>query len=293
MATRADRRWIGAAMVLAAAGLWGTLGIMARVLYRVGVTPAELTSVRASVGTAGLLVWMLARPRRLRIRARDLPFFALYGLVSIALLQYAYFAAVQHATVSAAVALLYTAPAFVVLLSRIGGERIGRAQLTALGLVLGGVFLVTGALRMLATGEAAISAPALGFGLASGLTYGLYTLFGKHALRRYDSLQTVFWAFAFGALCLAVVMPPWEPILAHPEALPLFLMLGLLPTMAAYLLYIGGLRMLPSSTASMLATAEPVVAALLGVLLLGEPMSLDQVAGIALIVGAALMLARG
>src|SRR5690606_32020626 len=40
MATRADRRWIGAAMVLAAAGLWGTLGIMARVLYLVGVTPA-------------------------------------------------------------------------------------------------------------------------------------------------------------------------------------------------------------------------------------------------------------
>lgn len=280
-------------MVLAAATLWGTLGIFARVLYRVGVTPAELTSVRASVGAAGLLVWMLAQPRNLRIRARDIPFFALYGLVSIALFQYAYFATVEHTTVSVAVALLYTAPAFVVLLSRLRGERFRRAQIAALGLVVVGVFLVTGALRMLATGAATISTPALGFGLASGLTYGLYTLFGKHALERYDPLQTVFWAFASGALCLAAVIPPWEPILAHPDTLPLFLAIGLLPTMAAYLLYVRGLRTLPSSTASMLASAEPVVATLLGVTLLGEPISPDQIAGIALIVAAASVVARG
>lgn len=284
--------WLGGALVLGAAALWGSLGLFARVLYDVGASPLELATVRASIGFLGLAVWMLRRPERLRIRPRDLPFFALYGAVSIALFQFLYFATLERTSLSIAAALLYTAPAFVVLIARIwGGEPLTRARLGALALVLAGCFLVTGALRLIATEEAGVSAAALGFGLASGLTYGLYTIFGKHALRRYDPAQTVFFAFAFGALFMAFAEPPWRAFLAFPQATPIFLMLGLVPTLAAYLLYLFGLKRLPAGTASMLATAEPVVATLLGVILLAEPMGLDQALGIALIVGAALVLA--
>lgn len=284
---------LGGVMVLAAAALWGTLGLFARAAYEVGVGPMELAAVRAGVGLVGLALWMLLRRRRLRLAARDVPLFVAYGLISIALFQFAYFAAIEHTTVAVAVALLYTAPAFVVVISRLlGRETLGTTQLGALVLVLTGVFLVTGALRLLLTGGATISATALGFGLLAGLSYGLYTIFGKEALERYDPLETVFYAFLFGAIILALVAPPWRPMLAHPDRLPLFLLMGLLPTLAAYLLYIAGLRHLTAGTASMLATAEPVVAVLLGASLLGEAVGVDQVLGIALIVGAGLLLTR-
>lgn len=287
------RAYLGGAMVLGAASLWGTLGIFARQLYAIGLAPMELASVRAAVAFLGLALWAAARPSRFRVRLRDLPFFAIFGLISIALFEYLYFAAIERTTVAVAVALLYTAPAFVVLLSRLwGGERIGAARLVALALVLTGVFLVTGALRGVATGQATVSPAALGLGLASGLTYGLYTLFGKRALGRYDPIRTVFHGFLFGAIALAVAAPPWRPFLAHPEATLLLVLLGLLPTLAAYLLYVGGLRYLAAGTASMMASVEPVVATVLGFLLLGEALGLDQGVGIALITAAALLLAR-
>ncbi|HEX7118002.1 MAG TPA: DMT family transporter [Longimicrobiales bacterium] len=289
----ARRPLLGGAMVLCAAALWGTLGVFARALYAVGVTPMELASIRVSVGLLGLACWMLVRLRRPRLRARDVPYFAAYGLISIAFFEYAYFEAIEHTTVAVAVALLYTAPAFVVVISAATGrEPIGRPQLAALGLVLSGVFLVTGAVRLFLTGAARVSATALVFGLLSGLTYGLYTIFGKRALDRYDPLETVLFAFAFGTLVLTFAAPPWRPMLAHPAQLPLFLMLGLLPTMAAYLLYIGGLQHLRAGTASVLASAEPAVAAILGAALLGEGLAAEQVVGIALIVGAGVLLAR-
>jgi len=279
-------------MVLAAASLWGTLGYFGRRLYPLGITPLELASVRAAVGVLGLALWSARAPARLRIQPRDLPFFVLYGVISVALFQWLYFATIQRTTLANAAALLYTAPAFVVLLARAAGDqRVTRLQLVALGTVLVGVFLVTGAAASLADGGSTITAAALALGLGSGLTYGLYTVFGKRALARYDAVQTVFWAFAFGALALGLAAPPWRPFIAHPAATPLLIALGLLPTLAAYLLYIGGLIRLPAATAAMLATIEPVVATLIGVALLGEPMGIGQAAGVALIVGAALVLA--
>src|SRR5690606_20494342 len=128
------RRYTGALMVLAAASLWGTLGYFGRRLYPLGITPLELASVRAAVGVLGLALWSARAPARLRIQPRDLPFFVLYGVISVALFQWLYFATIQRTTLANAAALLYTAPAFVVLLARAAGDqRVTRLQLVALG----------------------------------------------------------------------------------------------------------------------------------------------------------------
>jgi len=289
----APRPVLGGIMVLTAASLWGTLGLFARTLYAVGVTPLEVASARATVGVAGLALWMLVRRCRTPLGGRGLLFFAAYGFFGIALFQFAYFAAIERTTIAVAVALLYTAPAFVVVLSWLGGrEPMDGTRLLTLALVLSGTFLVTGAVRLILTGAAAVSAAALAFGLLSGLTYGLYTLFGKRALDRYDPIETVLYAFVFGALFLAIAAPPWRPVLAHPDQVPIFIVLGLLPTAGAYVLYISGLRHLTAGTASILASVEPVVAAVLGATLLDEAIGLDQAVGIGLIVGAGVLLTR-
>jgi drug/metabolite transporter, DME family len=172
-------------MVMAAASLWGTLGLFGKALLPTGVTPVELASVRSAVGFTSLAVWLVIVRRSIGIRWRDLPFFAVYGALSVALFQYVYFAAIERTAISIAAALLYTAPAFVVVLARIFlAEALTATRLVALGMVLGGVLLVTGAVQTVTAGAAPIPLAAAGFGLASGLTYGLYTLFGKTALRR-------------------------------------------------------------------------------------------------------------
>lgn len=277
--------------MIGAAALWGSLGVFGKVLYGAGLSPLEVASVRAAIGCVGLGLWLARRPARLRIAWRDVPFFALFGLVGIALFYGLYLLAIERTTVAIAAALLYTAPAFVAGLSRLFRiERLGPGRWLALGLVLVGAFLVTGAARSVVAGGTVVSPEAIGFGLGAALTYALFTLFGKRALGRYDPLRTVFWSFAFGTLFLALAEPPWRAVASAPQALPALVLMGVGPTIGAYLLYLGGLRHLPATAASMLATAEPVVAALLGVGWLGESLTADRAVGIGLIVVAAAIL---
>lgn len=284
---------LGAALVLAAASLWGTLGLFGKLLYRYGFSPLELAGARAFIGLLGLALWSAPRPHTLRVPLRSLPFFAAYGIGGYALFETLYFLTVERTTVAVAAALLYTAPAFVVLLSAwLVRERLARRQWAALALVLTGVLLVTGALRAELSGAAALSAAAVALGLGSGLMYAVYTVMSKRALREAGPVAAVFWVFLFASLALAVVAPPWRlAARIHADALPALLALGLGPTLGAYLLYLAGLRHLSASTASMLATVEPVVAALLGAIFLGEALGVDRWAGVLLVVSGAVVLA--
>lgn len=290
-----DRRrpLAGAVLVLGAAALWATFGLFAKALYARGYTPIELASIRAWIGWLGVAAIAARRPARLRIAPRDLPLFLLYGVVGFAIFEYLYFLAMERTTVAIAVALLYTAPAFVALLSLVlWQESVTGVKLAALVAVLCGVMLVTGAVRSLVAGDARITPVAALIGLGAGFAYALYTIFSKVALRRYDALGALFWSFGFAALFLAVVAPPLGPALRAPGAIPLLLGLGLGPTLLAYFLYLIGLRRLRPTTASMLACVEPVIATLLAGALLGERIAGEQVLGMALIVGAAVSFAR-
>lgn len=290
---RGRHPWLGAALVLCAASLWATFGLFAKSLYAFGFTPAELASVRSWLGFAGVAVIALRRPRQLRLSARDLAFFAVYGTAGFALFVWLYFETVERTTIAVAAALLYTAPAFVVLLSRVlWHERVGATRMLALVLVIAGVLLVTGALGAILTGTVDVRPAAIALGLGAGFTYALYTVFSKLALDRTTTVPALFWSFAFASLALAVLAPPIEPLTRDISALPRLLALGLVPTLLAYSLYLRALPELQASTASMLASVEPAVATILGAIFFAERVSPAQLAGIALIVLAAVLIAR-
>jgi drug/metabolite transporter, DME family len=292
---RGQRPVIGAALVLGAASLWATFGIFAKYLYQAGLEPLEVASARAAVGFAAVLLIALARSlRRVRVPLRSMPFFAAYGILGFALFGLLYLAGLQRTTVSVAVALLYTAPAFVVLVSALlWRERFGRVRVLSLALVLTGVVFVTGAAGSLVSGTAPLPLAALLFGLGSGLGYALYTLSSKMASERYGSLPSLFWSFAFAALSLGALASPITPFLRAPEQTLLLIGLGIVPTLLPYALYIAALRHLRASTAAMLASIEPAIAAALAALLLGESMDALQLIGMVLVVCAAVLLARG
>jgi drug/metabolite transporter, DME family len=290
-----DRRpVVGAALVLGAASLWATFGIFAKYLYEAGLEPMEVASARAAVAFAAVLLIALSRMfRGVRVPLRSLPFFAAYGIIGFALFGLFFLAGLQRTTVSIAVALLYTAPAFVVIMSALlWRERFDRVRAFSLLLVLAGVVLVTGAAGSIMSGTAALPAPALLFGLGSGLGYALYTLFSKVASERYGSLSSLFWSFAFAALALGLLASPVTPFLRAPDRLLLLIGLGIVPTLLPYALYIAALRHLRASTAAMLASIEPAIAAIFAALLLGERMDGLQMVGMVMVVSAAVLLAR-
>lgn len=290
---RLPDRVVGALLILAAATLWGSLGLFGKHLFAYDLEPLEVASARAAIAFLTLAAAMAPRARRLVPARRDLPRYFLYGAISIGLFYFLYLEAIQHATIAIAAALLYTAPAFVLLFSwALRWEPVRPRQLLPLALTMGGAFVVTGGAAALFSRATTLSLAGVLAGLGSGITYALFTVLGKRVVQTRDLLQVLFWAYGFGALVLGLLSPPWRPFLDAPGAAPLLVGMGIGPSLLATLLFLAGVRHLQASTASMLATLEPVVAAVLGITLLSEPLHTDTALGIGMVVGGALLLAR-
>lgn len=274
-------------MIIGAASLWGSLGLFGRLAFGHGASPLQVGSVRAALAFLGVLPLALARPRRLAIQRRHLPLVLGYGAIGVGLFYYIYLVAVERLPLAVAAALLYTAPAFVVALAwGLRWEPVRFRRLIPLALVVAGAFLVTGAFRTLGSADAV----GVAAGVASGFAYALYTVLGKRIRGHYDVLTTILYAYGIGAVALALVEPPWRVLLDHPDAVPVLLLMGLGPTLLAALLFYGGLHHIDASTASMLATIEPVVAALVGLAWLDESLPRSTLVGTGLILTAALLL---
>lgn len=271
------------------------MGIAVRWTDAAGVGAFEASAWRAGIAFVGMLgVTSLTGPHRLRVRVRDLGFFAAYGFVSIALFFLAYFTAIRLSSVATAAILLYTAPAWVAVIARVVlGEQLGARKGTALGLAFCGCLLVVRAYDPTAL---RLNLPGVLAGLAAGLTYGLYSIFGKLGLRRYDPRAVLTYALGFGAVFLVLLGlaagVPLERFSPHHvmRAAGPVLYLGVVITLLPQWLYITGLRHVPASRASLVATVEPVVAALSGYAVLGEGLHLPQILGGALILAAVLLV---
>jgi len=247
--------------------------------------------MRAAMAAAVLLATLsVFRPAWLRVSLRDVPYFAAYGLVSVAAFNLLYFLTIQRVSVAAASVLLYTAPAFVAVVAYLTlGEPLARGKLMALALTLVGCALVARAYE-----PETFKGQALGLltGLGAGFTYGMYGIFGKHALKRYN--PWVVQAYSLLAGCVPLLLlygrDAAAAVAQTPQVLPSLMYLSLVPTVGAYGLYLTGLQSVEASHASILSTVEPVVAALLGFWVLREPLDLPQVAGILLVLVSAVIL---
>jgi DME family drug/metabolite transporter len=275
---------MGYLLAIMAAVLWATLGILGKFLYRYGADPLTVVTIRAIIAFATLATILAVVDRRLlHIRRRDIPFFALYGLVGVTFNYASYFYALRWTTVTTAVILLYTYPALVTLLAALFfGERLNWIKGLVLGLTFVGCCLVVQgydptALRLNLYGVL--------FGLGAGATAAVYSLFGKKALQKYDSWTAVCYAFGFGALFLIILRSP-QAILTMNYPWPAWvaiLALAWFPTLVAYALFTASMKYIEASKASITATLEPVAASLLAYLFLGEVMEWPQLVGVGLV----------
>jgi DME family drug/metabolite transporter len=275
--------------VAAAASTWGTLGIFSKMLYADGVSFEALVAFRAVVGWLAVMAFLLVSggARRLKVPLRDLAFLTPLGLVGIGLFYLFYFYTVRESAVGTAAVLLYSSPAFVVLLAWLFlDEGLGPAKLVSLGLTTGGVVLVAGAYD---PANLEVTPTVLATGLLAGLTYGLYSIFGRPVAGRLGPAVILSYALLFGAALLLVAAVPTLDTLANLPATSVLLMLAVVHTTLAFALYTFGLGRLGAGRAAIVATVEPVVAGALGTVVLGEELTVPKVFGAALVVSGAVL----
>jgi drug/metabolite transporter, DME family len=272
--------------VLGAASLWGSSGIFSVALFRRGMDPAGLALWRPWIGVLFLIigVWLF-RPGAFRVPARGLFWMAGVGGLATAVFQVAYQMSTEAVGVPTTVALLYLAPALV--LAAAGpllAEPPSRRQIGLATVSVVGVWLTVVGAR---DAELHLSVEGLLWGFAAAASYASYTLLGRYAAPRWGSVPTVLHATWGACVLLAITVPLlWGRPALPADGLALILLgfYGLLTVAVAAFLFYDALGRIPAGHVSILATVEPVVAALLATVLVDQGLTPLGWLGLALVV---------
>lgn len=279
---------IGSLQVIMAGICWGTLGIFSTQLGKLGLDSFAITTLRIVTAGAMVLVLLPSLYRTfLSMRTKEWLSLMTQSLIGVLGMTLCYFYAVSQVGVSMAVALLYTAPVFSLVLAKlILGEQISvKSALLAIIAVIGVACLMAGDKFSLNMGVVV--------GLLSGLCYSLYGILGKKAMSFNHSTQMVFFSsVAFSAIAL-LFLPQTFATYQALSSLPIqawvyVVGLSLVGTIAPFFLYMTALNKLPATTASVFTIIEPLTAIILAIVLLGQPLLPLQMVGVALIIGATL-----
>jgi drug/metabolite transporter (DMT)-like permease len=270
-----------------AALLWGSLGTLAKLLFRARVTPLALVSARLTLAALLLGLWLAWRDRRALAVARgDLPLLVTLGAVGMGVMNLFYFRTLELTNVATAFLLQYLSPFLVLAGSALVlKERIARRTYGALLLCVVGLYLVatSGDPRALA-----VNWRGLATGLVAASLFALFNVLGKRAMRTYGPLTTLFYTFLFGAAACWLGMPPWRlPSLGWDGATWLGLVaVVVVATVLPFGLYFWGMRRLEPTRAVLTLSMEAVFAAAVAWVVIGEALSPWQIAGGALVLGA-------
>jgi drug/metabolite transporter (DMT)-like permease len=283
--------------------LFASSGPLAKAVMDAGWSPAAVTSVRISLAAVLLApVVVLVRPRALRFGRADVRLLLGYGLLGVAGVQLCFFLAVSRVPVGVAMVLVNLAPALVALWIRV----VRRTPLP--GLVWLGIGLAIAGLALVAEVWQGTRLDLLGVaaGLAAAICSAGYFLLGEHGAGHHDPLGLTAVGLLIGAVAVVAVSPPWGTPFdrfvtgvqfggaGSVAAWVVLVGLAVVGTVLPYLLGLWSLRVLAPSVASVLALVEPLVAAGLAWVLLGQALGPVQLAGaVVLLAGAALVQVAG
>lgn len=279
--------------ILIAGTLWGIMGIFVRTLGTYGFTSIQIASMRIIGGAVLFAVITAVTDReKLKICVKDMVWFLGMGIGSILMFTVCYFTTMSISSLSIAAILLYTAPVMVMLMSLVlFHEKMTGKKFAALIMAFAGCVLVSGL-----GGDMRLSAGALGLGLLSGFGYGLYSILGTYVLKKYNPLTVTTYAFLCGGVGALLVCKPGDiigKISAAQDRGRLVLLIFLTAFVTAvlpYLFYTIGLSYVKASSASIMASVEPVVATFAGVVVFHEDMTPASMTGILLVIAAITVL---
>ncbi|WP_028921492.1 EamA family transporter [Pseudonocardia acaciae] len=278
--------------------LFGSSGPLAGAVMAAGWSAAAVTSVRIALAATVLAPVVAVLRRRLpRLHPSDLWLLLGYGLLGVAGVQLFFFLAVARVPVTVAMVLVNLAPALVALWVRVVRRtRLAGPVWVGIGLAVAGLVMVAQVWQ-----DARLDPLGVAAGLASAVCSAGYFLLGEHGASRHDTLGLTAAGLVIGAVVVVAISPPWtlpSGLLTATAVLgglraPAWLVLVVLAVVGTVVPYLAGLRALrhlPSALASVLALVEPLVAAALAWLLLGQALSLTQLVGAAVLLAGAVLV---
>ena len=270
-----------------ASSLWAISGISGEILFKqFNFSSDWLVSTRTLM--SGILLFMIVifiekksilRPLKNKWDSMGI---ILFGVAGMYLVQYTYFKTIELSNVSFATILQFTAPFFIFIYESIKNRKLPSISTVTLLFmtILGVVFIATkGNFSNLS-----VSLEALLFGLVSAVMIAFYSTYPKKLLKKYGSITIVGWGMIIGSVISNIIHPIWEiQGDINTKSIIQVIIVVILGTSIAYLIYIASLNYISSSLAGILTAFEPVLAAVLSVVIFGLKFSIIELIGFVLV----------
>ena len=266
--------------------LWGIIGIFVNELNALGAGASLIGFMRMFF--AFLIMFMIALFRhghKIIIHDRKtILLCALLGIISNGLFNVFYTHSIRLNGMGIACVLMYTAPVFTSIASRIiFHERFSRIKIFALFMNIIGCILTATGINVFQNDN--VSLMGILSGLGSGFCYGMAAIIGRAAGEKTDSITVTVYSFFFASLFLILfARPDFIPALNDIRIMGIGFLYGLIPTSFAYLVYYNALKNIhDTSRVPVIASIEPVTAIITGMLLYNERIDAANFTGVAIV----------
>ena len=277
----------GMTLASLASSLWAVSGISGEILFKkFNFSSDWLVSTRTLI--SGILLFLIVifiekksilRPLKNKI---DCAGIILFGTAGMYLVQYTYFKTIELSNVSFATILQFTAPFFIFIYESIKNKKVPAVSTVILLLmtILGVIFIATkGNFSNLS-----VSLEALLLGIISAIMIAFYSTYPKKLLKKYGNITVVGWGMIVGSIISNVIHPIWKiEGDVNTQSIIQVMIVVILGTSIAYLIYIASLNYISSSLAGILTAFEPVLAAILSVAIFGLKFSFIELIGFLLV----------
>ena len=277
----------GMTLASLASSLWAVSGISGEILFKkFNFSSDWLVSTRTLI--SGILLFLIVifiekksilRPLKNKI---DCAGIILFGTAGMYLVQYTYFKTIELSNVSFATILQFTAPFFIFIYESIKNKKVPAVSTVILLLmtILGVIFIATKE----NFSNLSVSLEALLLGIISAIMIAFYSTYPKKLLKKYGSITVVGWGMIVGSIISNVIHPIWKiEGDVNTQSIIQVMIVVILGTSIAYLIYIASLNYISSSLAGILTAFEPVLAAILSVVFFGLKFSFIELIGFLLV----------
>lgn len=284
------KQLIGIPLVLLAGCLWGLSGVLGQLLFQsTDISIGYVSTIRMLVSGVGILsiciikndssMFAIWKNKNAMIR---LFFFAIAGVMSV---QYTYFSAIAASNAATGTVLQYTYPILMLLYTALYMKKMPSTQeiFAIISAFLGIVLISThGNLHTLS-----ISKATLAWGLSSAVAFVIYTVSPQKLHNHYSIFAVTGWGFLLAGILMCIITKSYAVHVSFtPYSALLVTAIAIFGTLIPFLIYGFGVRLLGNVKASLFATVEPVVSAILAFFLANVTFTKIDILGFVCILGA-------
>ncbi len=264
--------WKGYGEIITAAALWGTAGILVRMIS--GMTALSIIFYRVALAFIILLFFLSLSGNLNKLTLKDKKLYlVLFSVLQITTML-TFFISIMEASVPVAVLLLYTAPLYVTVFSPLLlKERSTGKGWLALGFSIAGVILIIDPVKL----DFSLKLTGMIAGMLSGVSYSFQIMTSKYISKSYSGYSQALWSFMIAMLLLLPFAT--VPLDVVSGNIVYLILLAIFPTILAISLYFNGLNKVRAASASILGLIEPVSAVIFSLLILHESISIPVMLG--------------